>query len=627
MHVDRKLDQERLFRLFPRTVIGQLVLSMILVQVIVLVVFLTLGARSQWQIQTVRDTARVKVQAELLAKEAAGGVRERDLAELGRTTETMQSSSAVGTARILDVHGFVVAANGGGLTTLDATEQEAVKMAVLDGKYHHIPALGARGQEGIAPIFEDGRVIAVASVIADTEVGRRALWQFIQNAIAYSVCALIANILLAFLVGRTVAKPLTRLNKATQQVVRDTESTSGFPLPITTSNEAGQLTHSFNVMVRELKQQRHGLTDTLALLDSMLDNAPVGFAFFDRRHRYVRANRFLERMYGQKTHEHLGHTMRELYPGKLADELEQIVEHVFISGEDVNEREITGLVEGSGEEKRTWICNFYPVRPDGEHVRWVGMVMTEVTSRVREEEAMRRSEKLAAAGRLAASIAHEINNPLESVTNLLYLVRINPSLNEEALSFADMAQRELARVSEITQQTLRFYRSSTRPEDVALGDVMESVLTLHAARLQSANIRIQREIDYEAKIFGFPGELRQVFANLIGNAVDAMPGGGLLRIRVARRPNQFGECGIAVTVGDTGTGMSAETLHHMFEPFYTTKESTGTGLGLWVTEEIVAKHGGDIKVRSWQSAANGEKSGTVFRVFLPIDGLRSMRKT
>lgn len=591
---------------------------MILVQAVVLALFLGLGARSQLQLQTTRDTARVQQQAMLLAKEMAEDTAEGDFADMQRLCEAMRSSAAVVTARAFGVDGRLQAVNSIGVRTLDQAEQEALQLALRDGKYYHIPAMETRGQEGFAPIILHGKVWGAVSIIADGEIGKRSMWIFIQNALVYSICALVANIVLAFLVGRTIAKPLSRLNRATQEVVRDTENTVAFPLPITTRNEAGQLTHSFNVMVRDLKQQRNGLTDTLALLDSMLENAPVGFAFFDRKLQIARANLFLERMLGHGVQRYFGRTLSSVHPGKISTEIEHAVEAVFVTGEDVHDRQIAGDLQGSDQksEQRSWICSFYPVKPDGEVVRWVGMVMTEVTSRVREEEAMRRSEKLAAAGRLAASIAHEINNPLESVTNLLYLIRIQPSLDAEALRFTELAQRELARVSEITQQTLRFYRSSSRPETVLLGEVIESVLSLHAARLQAANIRIEREIDPAAATFGFSGELRQVFANLIGNAADAMSHGGRLRIRVAQHV-LAGNAGVAIAVGDTGSGMSRQTQSHIFEPFYTTKEATGTGLGLWVSEEIVAKHGGTIRVRSRQ----GSVSGTVFRVYLPVNGL------
>lgn len=621
MNTGRKLDLDRP-RLYPTTVIGQLVLCTVLLQVIVLAVFIGMELHTQSRTQRARDVQRSEMQAQLLAQLASTAVAEHDYAELHRLTEAMRSSVAVTTARITDLNGNTLAVNHIGRAPLDEAERSALKKALETNQFHSIPPEGERATVAMAPVMVNGRPQAVVFIIPDIQLGQRGLSTLIWNASVYAICALIANAFLAILLGRTVARPLSLLGKATQQVIRDPEGTAGFPLPVTTRNEAGQLTHSFNVMVRELQQQRHGLNETLAMLDSMLENAPVGFAFFDRKHRYVRANQFLERIYGRNMDQHFGQTMREIFPGNLADELEDIVEHVFTTGEDVHDRQLTGLLD-EGSDPRTWICNFYPVRPGGMHVRWVGMVMTEVTNRVRAEEAMRRSEKLAAAGRLAASIAHEINNPLESVTNLLYLIRNHPSLDTEAAEFAVLAQKELSRVSEITQQTLRFYRSSSRPETVHLTDVINSVLALHAARIQGANIRVEKRMSVNSELFGFGGELRQVLANLIGNAADAMPKGGTLYIRVSQRTNA-GKHGVLITVADTGVGMSREVQRRIFEPFYTTKETTGTGLGLWVSEEIVAKHGGKMTVRSRQVRGANDKSGTVFRIFFPEDGLRTI---
>jgi len=156
---------------------------------------------------------------------------------------------------------------------------------------------------------------------------------------------------------------------------------------------------------------------------------------------------------------------------------------------------------------------------------------------------------------------------------------------------------------------------------VRLADVVDSVLTLHGARIQSANIRVQTMMDTSAELFGFAGELRQVLANLVRNAADALPHGGTLYVRVARRCAARGEC-ISVLIADTGTGIPATILRRIFEPFYTTKETTGTGLGLWVSEEIVSKHGGTVRVRSRQAGPNGRASGTVFRIVFPVEGIK-----
>ena len=230
----------------------------------------------------------------------------------------------------------------------------------------------------------------------------------------------------------------------------------------------------------------------------------------------------------------------------------------------------------------------------------------------RAQEALLRSEKLAVTGRLAASIAHEINNPLEAVTNLLYLMQ--DDLPPEKLKrYLAEAEQELARVTEITKQTLRFYREPSQPAVTDVLSVLDSVLKLYSSRLISAGVTPLQEIRCaSAVVFSTPGELRQVFANIIGNAIDAMRRGGRLRIRISQSGGASGS--IRVTIGDTGLGIPREVLPTIFEPFVTTKGETGTGLGLWVTSEIVRKNGWRIQVRSCRGP---RRCGTVFSLVIP----------
>jgi signal transduction histidine kinase len=232
------------------------------------------------------------------------------------------------------------------------------------------------------------------------------------------------------------------------------------------------------------------------------------------------------------------------------------------------------------------------------------------------QEALRRSEKLAVTGRLAASIAHEINNPLESVTNLLFLMRYEP-VSPEMTKYLDEAEQELARVTEITKQTLRFYREPSQPVRTELVNVLRSLLLLFNSRLASAGIKVQEEIfDETAAVLSSPGELRQIIANLIANAIDAMRLGGRLRVRLSTEPDPDhpGSRRIRLCIADTGTGISPELLPTIFEPFITSKGETGTGLGLWVTAEILKKNGWTIRVRSCNA---GPRTGTVFCLLIP----------
>ena len=238
-----------------------------------------------------------------------------------------------------------------------------------------------------------------------------------------------------------------------------------------------------------------------------------------------------------------------------------------------------------------------------------------LAQRRKTEAALLQSEKLAVAGRLAASIAHEINNPLESVTNLLYLIGTSLSM-DEAKIYAATATDELARVSEIAIHTLKFFRQLSKPTSVYLTDLVDSALVLFQARLISACVTVQKDFRACPPITAMAGELRQVIVNMVGNALDAMRGGGTLNIRIdrGREYANGSRPGLRLTIADSGAGIAPEIKSRLFEPFVSSKGDTGTGLGLWVCSEIIRKHGGTIRFKSSSSPAS---KGTVFSIFLP----------
>lgn len=256
-----------------------------------------------------------------------------------------------------------------------------------------------------------------------------------------------------------------------------------------------------------------------------------------------------------------------------------------------------------------------------------GLLVTlfNIEERLRTEAALRRSEKLAATGRLAASIAHEINNPLAALTNLIYLIETEAVL-DVVRDYAHTAQAELARVAHITRQTLAFYRDSGAPTDVNLAELIDSALFLYSSAIRSKNLDVKREIRSAGNVHGFANELRQVFSNVLGNAIEALPANGCLRIRIygSREWSNSRKPGVRVVIGDTGDGIRAEHRPHLFEPFFTTKAEKGTGLGLWVSQGIVEKHGGFIRLKSSTSPL---RSGTVFSIFLPAETAEIQRHT
>ena len=266
-----------------------------------------------------------------------------------------------------------------------------------------------------------------------------------------------------------------------------------------------------------------------------------------------------------------------------------------------------------------------PVRPE----TFVSSVLAALRSRRRQyqirdyleertvaEEALRRSEKLVVAGRLAASMAHEINNPLASVTNLLYLVVASDTL-AKSKQFGATAVSELARVSELVTHTLRFYREPAKPAMVHVTEVVDSALVVFQSRLTSAGIAVERDFRENTPILAKAGELRHMVLNLIGNALEAIQRDGTLKIRVSntRELRNGARQGVRLTVADTGSGIQPEIRSRLFDPFVSTKGDTRTGLGLWMSSEIVRRHGGTIQVKSKVPPPFG---GTVFSVFLPL---------
>jgi signal transduction histidine kinase len=239
----------------------------------------------------------------------------------------------------------------------------------------------------------------------------------------------------------------------------------------------------------------------------------------------------------------------------------------------------------------------------------------DVTERRRRDAALQRTEKLAAVGRMASSISHEINNPLESVTNLLYLIQHGESTHDEMRTYAQLASSELARVSHIVTQTLKFHRQSTHAAQSRGSEILESVVSLYQSRVVTLRTKIDRKYVAQDNMLCFAGDMRQVFANLIGNALDATGEGGRIWLRTRRAHSpRTGAPGVRVTVADNGCGMSAATQRAVFEAFFTTKGMTGSGLGLWVSEEIVRTHRGTIRLRSCDTPG---RSGTVFAIFFP----------
>jgi len=291
-------------------------------------------------------------------------------------------------------------------------------------------------------------------------------------------------------------------------------------------------------------------------------------------------------------------------------------------------------IEAALRDRRVWHGNLLQKKKDGSDVivacrktmnhegEAVLEVNRDITAQLQAEEALRETEKLAAMGRVAGIIAHEINNPLAAITNIFFLIRNHPSLDDEARHCASMAEQELQRVAHITRQTLSFYRESKTPIAVMLTELLDDVLGLQERQIQTSHIRLRKKYLTPGMVHGFPVELRQVFLNLVGNAIQAMPNGGDLRISVRESSDwQIKRRGISVSIIDTGGGVNPQDSARLFEPFFSTKSTKGTGLGLWISKGIVQKYEGRISFRTFRTERG---SSTCFRVFFPSSATFSM---
>ncbi|HEY2116793.1 MAG TPA: PAS domain S-box protein [Candidatus Angelobacter sp.] len=322
-------------------------------------------------------------------------------------------------------------------------------------------------------------------------------------------------------------------------------------------------------------------------------------------------NKGAEQLFGYTAEEIVGRHITLVIPPELQQDEDTILSKIR-RGEKIEHFE-TVRVKKNGERVDVSLT-ISPVRDEQGNVIGAAKIARDVTESRKIDRALRTTEKLAAAGRLAATVAHEINNPLESVTNLVYLAKRDLPDSSKVSGYLQMAGRELDRVAHIARQTLGFYRDTSSPVRFNLTQLLDELLLLYEKRFETRNIKLIRQYDRDVEITALAGEVRQALSNLVTNAIDAMPGGGQLFIRISRSRNlKNSVAGVRVMVADTGTGIASEHRSNLFQPFFTTKTDVGTGLGLWITRNIVEKHGGDIQVKTKVGA------GTAFCIFLPAE--------
>lgn len=371
------------------------------------------------------------------------------------------------------------------------------------------------------------------------------------------------------------------------------------------------------VAERERIQVQEALRSERSRLLSIVQQAPVLFAVLEGpQHRFTMANATYLDVVSHR--DILGRTVAEALPEAVDQGYLSMLDQVFSTGVPLlaqGAHFFIASTEGRHPEERILDFIYQPLREEDGTISGIIIIGVDITNYKRAEQALIRNEKLAAVGRLASTIAHEINNPLESVTNLVYLARQSGSI-EESQHFLDLVDQELRRMSAIATQTLRFNRQSTEPRAVTCVELISSVMHLYEARIRNSNILVEKRKRAQQPVICLDGEIRQVLSNLVSNAIDAMPssdGRLLLRSRDATDWTT-GRTGLMLTVADTGSGISAEHRRRLFEPFFTTKRSSGTGLGLWVSREIIERHHGKLRLRS---SRRPSRHGTVFTVFLP----------
>jgi len=350
-----------------------------------------------------------------------------------------------------------------------------------------------------------------------------------------------------------------------------------------------------------------------AEIEAIFQSTPVGLALLDPvEFRFLSLNEAEAAIIGLPKEKILGEKLETIAPILEMIELFKRVAR----GESIRDHILEGELPTMPGVRRTWKVNYLPVFAEDGSVRAILNAAIEITQQRRAEAALIQSEKLAAVGRLASSISHEINNPLEAITNLLYLIVNDPQLPDDLRVYVNMASAEVSRVSQIATQSLRFHRQAVARTRVTPSELVDAVLRLYTGRLANSGIQVYVRYSTDEKVLCFENDIRQVLNNLIANAIDAMRNGGRLMVRahLIKNSSLAGQSGIRITIADNGHGMSTHVAARIFEPFFTTKEMNGTGLGLWISSGIVDRHQGRLHVRSSTDAA---RHGTVFSLFLP----------
>jgi len=352
--------------------------------------------------------------------------------------------------------------------------------------------------------------------------------------------------------------------------------------------------------------------DPRLLLAAIIDSSEDAIISKDLNGVITSWNKAAQHMYGYTPEEIVGQSILRLIPNELHSEEDEILRKLR-AGQRLEHYETTRVTKAGRRIEVSLTIS--PIKDSTGRVIGSSKIARDITERKQMERSLVQSEKLAAAGRMAATVAHEINNPLEAVLNLIFLARESCARESETHEYLEAAERELERVSHIARQTLGFYRDTGTPVDVVIDELLKNVLSVYRSKLMSKGIAVEYRLEARRPLMASRGELFQVFSNIIANAIDALEPGRLLEVET-QQVAEAGTAGIQIVIRDEGCGIEAEHLTRIFEPFFTTKEKHGTGIGLWVAKQLVGKRGGRIEVTSNTAAGH---SGTEVCIFFPFD--------
>ena len=390
-----------------------------------------------------------------------------------------------------------------------------------------------------------------------------------------------------------------------------------FPISVTISpikDDSGRIIGASKI-ARDISDRRRA-DESRFRLAAIVDSADDAIISKDLNGIVTSWNYGARRLFGYEPEEIIGQSILRLIPEDLQHEEAEILRNLR-AGRKIEHHETTRIAKNG--ERREVSITISPILNSHGQVVGGSKIARDVSDRKKVERLAIEAEKIATTGRMAAAIAHEINNPLGSVLNLIYLARQEGVPAEDVRNYLATAESELERVSHIARQTLGYYRDTGSPSEVHLHDLIENVLSVYRNRILAHNITVQATFNDLRRISVRSGEIVQVFSNVISNAVDAMPHGGRLSIAITQSGGSQQDC-LQVIVSDTGHGIRREHIGRVFEPFFTTKGNLGTGIGLWVAKQLVERHGGRISI---SSTTESQDSGTAITIDLPFNRSQS----